>query len=243
MIILTCENSKCKNRFERKPSGISPHNYCSRSCAVTVNNTKFPKNPGVRKKCAVCEKEFVSLKKYCSTKCQAIGQTIPKEKLIKLIQDFYFKNGRIPLKKEFPHYRSIRGNFGTWNNAIIAAGFEPNPVMFAKKYAAKDGHKCDSLAEMIIDDWLYARDVLHIRSYPYPGNLGLTVDFLVEDYWIEFFGLVGQHKRYDELKELKFSIAKEYKLKLIEIYPEDLFPESKLEELLKSLSSFNLKIL
>ena len=153
-----------------------------------------------------------------------------------MIQNFYAENGRIPLKKELPHYRSIRGNFGTWNNAIRAAGLEPNPVMFAKKYVAKDGHKCDSLAEMIIDNWLFSRSIPHERSYPYPGDLGLTVDFLIKGFWVEFFGLSGQHKRYDELKELKFSVAKEYKLKLIEIYPEDLFPESKLEELLKSLS-------
>ncbi|GAI04393.1 unnamed protein product, partial [marine sediment metagenome] len=78
-----------------------------------------------------------------------------KKHLITKIRKFYFKNGRIPLKREFNMYREYQQRFGSWNNAIKLAGFKPNQVIFSKKFIAKDGHICDSYAEQIIDDWLF----------------------------------------------------------------------------------------
>jgi len=72
---------------------------------------------------------------------------ISKEQIINEIRSFYKQNGRIPLKSEYHHHSAGRRKFGTWNNAIKASGFLPNPVLFAHKHIAKDGHKCDSLAE------------------------------------------------------------------------------------------------
>jgi len=235
--ILVCENPRCKKKFERKIKDIAAHNYCSRSCAVTINNTKYPKNPGIIKKCRICGKDFVSRKIYCSLKCLHKSQIIEEKELLRLIRNFYERNGRIPLKREFVHYHAARGRFGTWNNAIKVAGFEPNPVMFAKKHEAKDGHICDSLAEKIIDDWFFRRGIKHEINVPYPGNHGLTADFVVGEYWIEFFGLNGEHKRYDELKEKKLRLVKGHELKLIEIYPKHLFPKGKLDEILGFLVS------
>ncbi len=156
-----------------------------------------------------------------------------ESEIVRLIERFYEKSGRIPLKREFPHYHAARGRFGTWNNAIKTAGFDPNPVMFANKYVANDGHKCDSLAEKIVDDWLYARNIKHKTNVPYPGNDGLSADFKVGDFWIEFFGLHGQHKKYDELKEKKSKLVKKYNLNLIALYPKHLFPKNKLNKVLK----------
>ena len=159
-----------------------------------------------------------------------------KEVLLGKIRDFYFETGRIPTKREFnTHWQSFRRIFGTWNNAIKTSGFEPNPVIFAKKYIANDGHKCDSLSEKIIDDWLYARKIEHEINYPYPGSEGFSADFKVGDYWIEFFGLSGQHKKYDELKFKKINLAKIHNLKIVEIYPNDIFPNSKLNIKLQKL--------
>lgn len=101
--------------------------------------------------------------------------------------------------------------------------------MFAKKHIAKDGHICDSLAEMIIDDWLYAKSIAHKRTIPYPGNKTLTADFVVGEYWIEFFGLYGQHRRYDELRNEKLQLVKKYNLKFIALYPANLFPKNTLD--------------
>ena len=230
-----CENPTCKKVFEKQISGISLHNFCSRSCAVSVNNHKFPKNPAVKKICAFCKGIFISREKYCSAICQAKAQIIPGEEIIKQIKDFYLKYERIPFKKEFSHPHAARDRFGSWNKAIIAAGFTPNPIMFANKQIAKDGHKCDSLAEKIIDDWLYARKIDHQRTIPYPGNPMLTVDFVIGEHWIEFFGLRGEHRRYDELKEEKLQLAKNLNLNLIELYPEHLFPKNLLQKTLAAI--------
>lgn len=140
--------------------------------------------------------------------------------------------GAFQLKREmYSIYKATRRYFGTWNNAIIAAGFEPNPVLFAKHHIANDGHICDSLAEKIIDDYLSERKIKHERSIPYPEG-SYTADFKIGKKIVEYFGLAGEHKRYDELKEIKQRMVKRYKLKLIEIYPKDLFPVHNLENLL-----------
>lgn len=225
--LLVCENPLCCKQFNRRIYKISKHNYCSHSCAITVNNKIHPRNPGKVKICAFCGEEFKSREKYCSVKCKNLSEIIPELKLLTLIKKFVKKNGRIPYKWEIGHYSAMRGRFGTWNKAIEAAGFLPNPVMFAKKYIAKDGDKCDSLAEKIIDDYLSKRKIKHIRNFLYPGKQGFTVDFKVGETWIEFFGLSGGLKRYDELKERKLKLAKKYKLKIIEIYPKDIFPLNK----------------
>ena len=232
LIQRSCANPNCKKIFERTKREILPNNYCSRSCATTINNTKFPKYRKIHKVCVVCQKAFVGRKKYCSFICKVKDQTIPAETLIESLKNFCQRHGRIPLKREFKSSRAARERFGSWNKAIEAAGFKPNPVMFAKKYFAKDGHKCDSLAEKIIDDWLYEKKINHLRRVSYPGNKTLTVDFIVNDYWIEFFGLIGRHKRYDELREKKLQLVKKYQLKFIAIYPYHLFPNNKLASLL-----------
>ena len=206
--------------------------YCSRSCAVSINNSKFPKRPAVRKICSFCGKKFISRKKYCSTECKNEGQATSKEVIIEKIKNFYAETGRIPLKREFGQAKAARERFGSWNNAIKVAGFLPNPVMFARKHFANDGHKCDSLAEKIIDDWLYERKTMHQRSIPYPENKELTADFVIGDYWIEFFGLYGEHKKYDKLREKKLTIVKERRLKFIEIFPKHLFPKNTLDQIL-----------
>lgn len=229
LVSFVCANPACNKVFQRNPSDSkkSKNFYCSLRCAALVNNYKYPKNRGVLKICAYCGKNFKSRKKYCSRLCKDKGETVSGKDIIVLIQKFFVENGRIPFRNEFTHARAARFRFGTWNNAIKAAGFKTNPVMFAKKYIANDGDKCDSLAEKIIDDWLNARKIKHLRNFHYPGNEGFTVDFKVGDFWIEFFGLSGQLRRYDQLKRRKLKLAKKYKLNLIQIYPKDIFPLNK----------------
>lgn len=157
--------------------------------------------------------------------------------LIALLKDFYAQYKRIPTKRDFMSmYGSFFRNFGTWNNAIRKAGFSPNPVLFAKKYVANDGHKCDSLAEKIIDDWLTAKRIAHERSVPYLRTR-FTADFKIGNTLVEFFGLHNQLKRYDALMKKKLRLVQKYKLKLISLYPEDIFPILKLNEKLKSVLS------
>ncbi len=158
-----------------------------------------------------------------------------KEDLIKIIKNFVEKEKRIPTKREIPQYRAFLRVFGTWNNGVRSAGFKPNSSIFTRKFIANDGHKCDSLSEKIIDDWLWARKIKHQINVPYPENKKLTVDFLIKNYWIEFFGLSGELKKYDRLKIMKIKLAKKHKLKLVEIYPHHLFPKNKLNKIFKFL--------
>jgi len=231
-----CGNPKCNkavsiklNQYKKSRSGRI---FCSRSCAVIVNNHDSPKRQAKIKSCQICNIEFTGKNKYCSSSCLFKSQGISKKQVINYIKKFYEKWGRLPLKREYSHYKRSRTLFGTWNKAVIEAGYDPNPVLFAKKFIANDGHRCDSLSEKIVDDWLYARKIEHRVNVSYPKDKLLTVDFLVKNYWIEFFGLEGQLKSYDNLKKRKFKIAKEASLDLIAIYPKDLFPKCSLDKIL-----------
>jgi len=148
-----------------------------------------------------------------------------KKMLIGKIVNFYKKNGRIPLKREFNMYGEYKKRFGSWNNAIKLAGFEPNQVIFSKKFTAKDGHICDSFAEKIIDDWLNKNKISHEKNYPYP-NGKMTADFAVNNIRIEYFGLQGLNKNYDRIIKIKQKLCGERNLKLIGIYPSDLFSKN-----------------
>ena len=224
-----CERLGCGKRFKRAPNDISPHNYCSRSCAVTINNKKFPKSVAGIRNCVVCGNRLFNQGRYCSVDCKSSVLTISKKRVIERIMRFYQKNKRIPFKREmWGIYKPARKYFGTWNSAIIAAGFKSNPVMFASHHIAKDGHRCYSLAEKIIDDYLFRHNIQHERSIPYPES-ECTVDFKIGEKWIEYFGLAGEHKRYDQLRKQKQRMAKKFKLNLIEIYPKDLFKDKQLD--------------
>jgi len=145
-----------------------------------------------------------------------------KASLIKLIRDFYNENGRIPMKREFKSVKACRIYFGSWNKAIIAAGFEPNPVYFTKRARANDGHMCDSTIERLVDDWLFRHGIPHERNRYYPDSK-MTADFYIQkcEVWIELFGLKGAHKNYDRKHKRKLDIAHRKKLNFIALYTTD----------------------
>ena len=236
-----CGNLGCGKRISRRLTQFkqskSGRIFCSSSCAAIFNNLPRKK----LKNCPICNKPFYGPRRYCSKLCRS--KTInPRKKsepekekgILNKIKIFYKINGRIPTKKEKPGLaRRAQAVFGTWNKAIEAAGFEPNPVIFSKKFIAEDGHICDSFAEKIIDDWLTKMKIKHRRKIPYPENKTLTADFLVGNNWIEYFGLAGVINNYDELIKKKRMLSKKHKLPLIEIYPRDLFPVNSLSKIIK----------
>lgn len=156
-----------------------------------------------------------------------------KEDLINKIKYFYDENGRIPLKREFNMYKEYQRRFGSWNKAIRLAGFDPNPVVFAYKFISTDGHRCDSFSEKIIDDYLATKRIKHERNISYPESPKLRADFTVKGkVFIEFFGLAGEVKAYDELIDRKRTICVKNGITLLEIYPKDLFPVNRLDQVL-----------
>ena len=228
---VACENPKCQKRFERPIGHISPHNYCSHHCAASITNLSRSKKVRICRNLK-CQREFYGYRKDCSPKC--VPKTQPKyskEDLLDKIKKFYSQHKRIPVKREFYSlWQPYRRVFGRWNIAIQEAGFTSNAERFARKYTAKDGHICDSLSEKIIDNWLTSHKLLHEHGIYYPNQTKFKTDFLVKNkYWIEFPGLLGQLKRYDELYKKKMKLAKNLEIKIIEVLPQDIFPKNKLD--------------
>lgn len=238
-----CANPLCNKLIKRRPKEVSSSTkvFCSYSCSAKVNN-RIRESNRTKKHCANenCDKEIKSRNKYCSIKCQWIINSVTNEEYREIITDkikeFYKANGRIPFKHEmWGIHKQTRKIFRTWNNAIIATGFKPNPVKFSNKCIAKDGHKCDSLAEKIIDDWLFIRKIKHETKIPY-NYRRMTADFKINDTYVEFFGLQGQVKSYDRLVMEKEALWREKNLKVIKIYPNDLFPKNQLDKIFAKIT-------
>lgn len=236
-----CDNPSCHKVVTASPKAKNA--YCSRNCSAKHGNLQRLK-PFVLVKCANTKcSHFLRNhdSKYCSVECVNMSKKgitgYTEEKLLNMFQEFQKIHGRIPTKAELGHLnRPARNLFGSWNKAIKAAGLIPNEVIFSKKFTANDGHICDSLSEKIIDDWLSARKIHHDVHVKYPWNNGMSADFKVGEYWVEFFGLAGQLKRYDALKKDKIALIKKYKLKIVHLYLSDIFPINKLDTKLKSVT-------
>lgn len=250
---LKCEN--CGKPFRRTPHEISPHNYCSQSCAAIVNNKKCLKGHAKikpkLKTCVKCGKQFrksTGNKKYCSIKCrrEAGGHT-PKE-ILGIIRDTAQKLGRIPARRELREIDgACRRFFGSWNNAVITAGFQPNRSHNQRMYKqsktyALDGHLCDSVSEALVDNWLAENNIPHKRNLPYPrtnhkADWGINING--QNVLVEYFGLANDSPRYDRAVRKKKGLCRRYKIRLIEVYPQDIYPkksrDSRLREKIRSL--------
>lgn len=244
---LICEN--CNKELSRAPNAISPHNYCSQSCAAIANNKKRPDRNGRITICKNCGKPFkwqVGNKKYCSMKCRRIYEGWTKKEIIETISKMAKRLNRVPAKRELRKVDSAcRRIFGSWNNAISAAGFSPNRShnnrMYKRNIAkAADGHFCDSVSELIIDNWLYKNNIIHKRNASYPDTnhkSDWSLIFRNQIIFIEYFGLAKDSPRYDRCIARKKLICNKNKIDLIEIYPDDLYPQNKLNSKLKFLLS------
>jgi len=168
LVELYCENPECRKRIIRASGAFSAHNFCSCSCAAKYNNTLRWGPPKPRQLLTIEQKREVwraGIQKYWKN-----YQSPLTAEVVKLtIKEFVAKNGRIPVKRELNViYHPARKYFGSWNKAIEDAGFESNPVLFAHHQLGKDGHICDSLAEKIIDDYLFDHSIEHQRCVTYP---------------------------------------------------------------------------
>ena len=245
-VCITCGVAVIRTKSQLWPSG---NVFCSLSCSAKYTNLHRVTRRTLEKICRQkskpicankrCKKQIgIDNKFYCSPECRYEAEkTIDINFVLDEIKHFHDLFDRVPMKLDLPSLCSkARRAFGSWNKAIIAAGYLPNPVRFSKKYTAKDGHPCDSLSEKIVDDWLCAHQIPHEVKVRYPWNNGMSADFKVGTYWIELFGLCGQLKSYDNLMKIKFYQTKKYNLKLISIYLSDLFPVSHLEKKFRVLT-------
>ena len=248
--LLHCEN--CGREFWRQPNDISPHNYCSQSCAAIVNNRKYPKRkrleygniclPVGHRICQRCGREFEGNygRKYCSVECRrAVRQPHTPQELIEIIQRTAHTLKRIPARRELRRVaENCRSVFGSWNKAVIMAGLVPNRSHSQRMYKrtktrARDGHFCDSVSEAIIDDWLSKHHLAHERDVIYPTT-SHKADWAVllngRTIFVEYFGLAKDSPRYDRAIKCKKELCQKHGIELVAIYPWDIYPSGCLEE-------------
>lgn len=182
------------------------------------------------------------------------SNTLPKQNIIKYLQDLVGVIQIIPtqnfgetlssltylsteqrvavlrIAENKPTIKRVKDVFGSWLNALIQAELlEDGTRRTARgtQTIARDGHVCLSLGEKTIDDYLYSHEISHEIEPRYPeGNY--RADFLVNDIFIEYFGLKG-NPEYDAKTELKQKLCKKHGVRLISIYPEDLVNIKKFE--------------
>lgn len=172
---------------------------------------------------------------YCSRGCKNIDSKIgTPEELIKILMEKAVELGRTPAKRELPHVaEAVVYEFGTWNAGIKAAGLEPNRSDSQRMYkrtmtVAIDGHKCDSISEAIIDNWLADNNVIHERDVGYPDTNHKADWGIGQGIFVEYFGLANDSPRYDREIKIKREICRKNKIQLIEIYAKDLYPKPRL---------------
>ena len=234
---LICENQDCRRRFRRTLSATSFRNFCSRSCYGQLVSLRNKSKNKSFQYCSYCGSRIDGLHTYCPPKCWGLSNQIPEAEIINKLQKLADKLGRTPTKRECDFNKSCIRRFGSWTNALIAAGLTPHRSLNQRMYKrrkclAKDGHICNSVSELIIDNWLYENNINHQKEAPYPKGK-FTADWsLSNNILVEYFGLAQDSRRYDEEIKKKQQICKESGINLIEIYSKDLFPKNRLEEII-----------
>lgn len=189
--------------------------------------------------CVVCGKSLFKKTTYCSVRCWADKHTIPKEQLISNLRDLATKLGRAPTRRECAQFSSCTKAFGSWSKALLSAGLTPNRSLNQRMYKrrichARDGHLCNSVSEMIIDNWLSSHNITHGKEVPYPWGK-MTADWAIgKDTLVEYFGLAKDSEKYDRAVEKKRRLCQQAGKKLIEIYSTDLFPRRKLSQIFQA---------
>lgn len=133
----------------------------------------------------------------------------------------------------------------SWLKLLINAGIlsESGDLLRAGRGVrciAKDGHECNSLVELDIDNWLYLNNISHEKEplYPYHEkynpNARLRADFRTSQFFIEYAGLLDDPKYVRKMKR-KEALARELNVKLIVITPKDLQDLDSVLEVLKDI--------
>lgn len=156
------------------------------------------------------------------------------------MQNAAYTLGRTPAKREARDivYACVY-YFGSWNNAISAAGLAPNRSHNQRMYRrvmtqAKDGHRCDSISEALIDNWLTDHGIAHERDVAYPVTRH-KADWKIGEIFVEYFGLAKDSARYDRATKEKQALCKKLGITLLALYPDDIYPALRLVKRLRSV--------
>ena len=154
------------------------------------------------------------------------------------IHRIHTEENRTPTTKEAGHRLILAASkfFGSWNKTMKELGLTPNTQWLIRgKIPCKAGHTADSASEKLVADWLFDQGLSYESHKPYPEGR-YTCDFYLpdQDLWVEYFGLLGQHRDYDATVEIKRDMARRHGLNLVEVTPEHLYPEMRLGGVLSS---------
>lgn len=126
-----------------------------------------------------------------------LTKTWTNEKILDIITNFTKQTGKIPIctdfsnNPEFPDYSTVADRFGSWNNAIAAAGFTPSAShSFGIRTYGLDGHLYRSKAEAYFsDNYLFNSYDYQIEpKYPLPYYKFYDWYIPVLDLYIELTG-------------------------------------------------------
>lgn len=129
-----------------------------------------------------------------------------------------------------PSEAVTKDEFGSWFKALVFSGVLGDGALVTARgirCLAKDGHECYSMAEKIIDDWLYQQGIPHEKEPPYPRDSALNphsrlrADWKIGRWFVEFFGMLGE-EQYDEQVARKRLLGAEQGLDMIELTPKDI---------------------
>ena len=134
--------------------------------------------------------------------CWAEEHKLSQEVLLRRIRQISHKLGRSPTRRECSVSTSCYKYFGSWNAALIAAGLIPHRSLNQRIYKrtfckAADGHICDSVSELIIDNWFFSQKITHEKDVRYPNSKHRADWKIPENIYVEYFGLANESIRYD----------------------------------------------
>jgi hypothetical protein len=241
--------------FGEYTKSINKHFFCDSKCSASFNNrhraprrkerTRIVKGVVLAPKvgCLICNKLFKqrnSKNCCCSVACYNIYRLgvnpINKDDVINSIVNYFLLTNATPTKRTFKVTINCAAKrfFGSWNKAIESCGFKPNGNSPKNvKIKCRDGHFVRSVSEKIIDEWFFAKGINHEIGKPYQEG-HYTCDFYLPDHdlWIEYFGLAGAFKEYDDTILVKNELVKKYNLNFIALFPKDLYPELNLDKII-----------
>jgi DNA-directed RNA polymerase subunit RPC12/RpoP len=150
------------------------------------------------------------------------GWVTKPELLTKMLRDVILDIGMVPDHRQLsslglPVYTTFYRAFGSWNDAVRAAGFEPNGG-YGKRQKAKCGHEVRSTAECAVCNWLFEQGIAHEYEPSYGDDVRWHADWKVGETLIEYWGLC-QFKSYRERRAEKERYAEAKGIRLLGIEP------------------------
>ena len=160
------------------------------------------------------------------------------DELRHFLLEFYKTDGRVPIQEDFcgdngkPHYSAYYVHFGSWTNALKSVGFKKETSV----YISNCGHKCYSVMEQYVCNYLHKNNIEHMKEVFYPlhifnPNKKMRCDWVINGVYIELCGLI-RREEYRKKMLRKEKILQDNNLPYLFLLPTDI---KKLEEKLKTI--------